>query len=79
MGNKELKQIFESAAVGGAEAIPGLQQEVLQEEKIIDQMYSTVVNKMLGGGDKIKLDVVFPDSNVQINDSSEEIFKSQTV
>jgi len=24
MGNKELKQIFESAAVGGAEAIPGL-------------------------------------------------------
>lgn len=29
MGNKELKQIFESAAVGGADAIPGLQQEVL--------------------------------------------------
>jgi hypothetical protein len=42
-------------------------------------MYSTVVNKMLGGGDKIKLDLVFPDSNVQINDSSEEIFKSQTI
>lgn len=42
-------------------------------------MYSTVVNKMLGGGDKIKLDVVFPDSNVQINDSSDEIFKSQTI
>ena len=29
MGNKELKQIFESAVVGGADAIPGLQQEVL--------------------------------------------------
>jgi hypothetical protein len=29
MGNKELKQIFDGAAVGGAEAIPGLQQEVL--------------------------------------------------
>lgn len=29
MGNKELKQIFESAVKGGAEAIPGLQQEVL--------------------------------------------------
>ena len=29
MGNKELKQIFESAVVGGADAIPGLQQEVI--------------------------------------------------
>ena len=42
-------------------------------------MYATVVNKMLGGRDNINLDLVFPDSNVQINDSSEEIFKSQTI
>lgn len=36
MGNKELKQIFDSAVMGGADAIPGMQQEVLQDEKIID-------------------------------------------
>jgi hypothetical protein len=30
---------------------------------------------MLGGGDKIKLDKVFLDSNVQINESSDEVFK----
>ena len=36
VANKELKQIFENAVLVGAEAIPGLRQEVLTEEKVID-------------------------------------------
>ncbi len=54
----------------------GLSQEVLTEEKVIDQMYSNVVNKMIGGGDRLKLEKAFPDSNMQINEGSEDVFRS---
>ena len=79
MGNIELKEAFQSAReqIGGEPL--GLAQDVLTEEKVIDQMYSDVVNKMLGGGDRLKLDLAFPDSNIQSNESTEEVFKSQSI
>jgi hypothetical protein len=61
MGNIELKEAFANANQAGKP----LHLDILSEEKIINDLFSYVHNTITGNSDKLNIDKLFPDSNVQ--------------
>lgn len=79
MGNTELKAAFKNSFKDAAANIKlGLSADVLIDESLIEQLHKYVTDRMLGGA-SLEWDKIFPESNVQTNDNSEETFKRQTV
>ena len=62
MGNIELKQAFanSNANVQGRQ----LSLEIISEDKVINDLYSYVASNMVGSADRLKIEKLFPDSNV---------------
>ena len=70
MGNIELKEAFKNVNANAQGRTLAL--DLMSDEKLVNDLYSYVANTIVGSADKVKIDKLFPDSNVQSQSGAQE-------
>ena len=74
MGNTELKTAFKSALKDQPKEKLGLMAEIVFEDKLVSQIETFIKDKM--NVTAIDTTKAFPESNIQVNENAEEVYKN---